>query len=139
MVAREADRTFCCRSQCFRVTLLRGFWSPHTWLCREGDALHVWQMSSWSASERWDRVRSEVFQLPRGTGCEAASEMANMQSLYSFSGGKKGKKKKKKESFLPLPDGLQQKQLERPVTCQNQSSTWNVDSLGGLGIFWCLG
>lgn len=61
----------------------------------------------------------KVFQLSWGR--EAALEMANMQSFYYFSGGVK-----KKDSFFPLPDGLQQKQLERLVSCWNQSSTCHI-------------
>lgn len=49
----------------------------------------------------------KVFQLSR----EAALEMANIESFYYFAGGVG------KDSFFPLPDGVQQKQLERLVSC----------------------
>lgn len=59
-------------------------------------------------------MSGEKFQLQ---GCLGNGKHAEFIFIF---GGKKGKKI---ESFLPLPDGLQQKQLERLVTCQNQSST----------------
>lgn len=47
-----------------------------------------------------------------------------------------------KDSFLSLPDGLQQKDLERLVSCRNQSSTCHIIcwlSLVGLGSYLVFG
>lgn len=91
-----------------------------------------WASGAWVSDGT--RVVKEVFQLSWGTNSKAALEMANVQSYYYFSGGK--------GSFLSLPDGLQQKELERLVSCRNQSSSCHIVcwlSLVGLGSYLVFG